>query len=36
MVLTNFSWFIYRMTSPAIRELFMNPRNYFRMQEAVL
>jgi flavin-dependent dehydrogenase len=32
----NFSWFIYRMTSPAIRQLFMQPRNPLRMQEALL
>ena len=31
-----FSWFIYRATSPVLRDLFMNPRNPFRMQEAVL
>ncbi len=31
-----FSWFIYRMTNPAIRELFMRPRNFFRSKEAVL
>ncbi|MDB5396974.1 MAG: hydroxylase [Rhodospirillales bacterium] len=34
--LNRFSWFIYRITSPAIRSLFMGPRNLFRMQEAVL
>ena len=34
--LTSFSWFIYRMTSPAIRDLLMAPRNYFRVQEALL
>jgi flavin-dependent dehydrogenase len=32
----NFSWFIYRMTSPAMRALFMHPDNRFRVQEAVL
>jgi len=32
----SFSWFIYRMTSPAIRQLFMQPRNPLRMQEALL
>src|SRR4029079_16151511 len=32
----NFSWFIYRMTHPTIRGLFMGPRNVLRMQEAVL
>jgi hypothetical protein len=31
-----FSWFIYRMTSPAMRELFMAPRNVLRMKEALL
>jgi flavin-dependent dehydrogenase len=31
-----FSWFIYRITSPAIRRLFMQPRNVWRMQEALL
>jgi flavin-dependent dehydrogenase len=34
--LGEFSWFIYRMTSPAMRKLFMAPRNYARMQEALL
>jgi len=31
-----FTWFIYRITSPAIRALFMEPGNPFRMEEAVL
>lgn len=31
-----FSWFIYRMTNPAIRRLFMYPRNPLRMKEALL
>jgi hypothetical protein len=31
-----FSWFIYRMNQPALRDLFMNPRNILRLQEAVL
>jgi flavin-dependent dehydrogenase len=31
-----FSWFIYRMTNPAIRELFMRPRNILRAKEAVM
>jgi flavin-dependent dehydrogenase len=31
-----FSWFIHRMTNPAIRELFLHPANPLRMQEAVL
>ena len=34
--LRSFSWFIYRMTSPAMRNLFMGPRNHLRMQEALL
>ncbi len=31
-----FSWFIYRMNRPALRDLFMNPRNVLRLQEAML
>lgn len=31
-----FSWFIYRMTNPAMRELFMHPRNVLRSKEAVM
>ena len=31
-----FSWFIYRITSPTMRELFMGPRNVLRMREALL
>lgn len=31
-----FSWFIYRITSPTMRELFMSPRNLLRMEEALL
>ncbi len=34
--LGSFTWFIYRMTSPVIRNLFMAPGNPFRMEEAVL
>ncbi|SMF93306.1 Dehydrogenase (flavoprotein) [Methylomagnum ishizawai] len=34
--LKTFSWFIYRVTTPAIRDLFMHPQNAFRMQEAVI
>ena len=30
-----FSWFIYRLTTPAFRDLFMHPRNE-KLQEAVL
>jgi flavin-dependent dehydrogenase len=31
-----FSWFIYRVTSPTMREMFMRPRNTLRMKEALL
>ncbi|MHB1145081.1 MAG: NAD(P)/FAD-dependent oxidoreductase [Thiobacillus sp.] len=31
-----FSWFIYRVTNPAMRDLFMTPRNPFRVREALL
>ena len=31
-----FSWFIYRMTNPAMRDLFMRPRNILRAKEAVM
>ena len=31
-----FSWFIYRMTKPVMRDLFMGPRNVLRMKEALL
>jgi flavin-dependent dehydrogenase len=31
-----FSWFIYRMTNPAMREMFMHPQNVLRAKEAVL
>jgi len=31
-----FSWFIYRVTNPTLRDLFMNPRNIFRIKEAIL
>ena len=31
-----FSWFIYRMTNPAMRELFMHPTNPLRVKEALL
>ena len=34
--LEQFSWLIYRMTSPAMRALFMGPKNHLRMQEALL
>jgi flavin-dependent dehydrogenase len=32
----SFSWFIYRMTNPTIRQLFMAPSNALGMQAAVL
>jgi flavin-dependent dehydrogenase len=32
----SFTWFIYRIREPAMRNLFMSPRNIFRMEEAVL
>ena len=35
-VLGNFTWFIYRIREPAMRNLFMSPRNMFRVEEAVL
>jgi len=31
-----FSWFIYRMTNPVMRELFRHPRNPLRVKEALL
>jgi len=31
-----FSWFIYRVTNPAMRGFFMDPQNPLRMKEAVL
>lgn len=31
-----FTWFIYRIREPAMRNLFMSPRNIFRIEEAVL
>jgi flavin-dependent dehydrogenase len=34
--LSSISWFIYRIREPAMRNLFMSPRNWFRMEEAVL
>lgn len=34
--LAQFSWFVYRMTTPAMRSLLMRPRNVLRMEEAVL
>ena len=34
--LKTYSWFIYRFTQPALRNLFMAPKNWFRMEEAIL
>ena len=34
--LDGFTWFIYRIREPAMRNLFMSPRNWFRVEEAVL
>ncbi|MDE2401424.1 MAG: tryptophan 7-halogenase [Burkholderiales bacterium] len=31
-----FSWFIYRVTNPSMRDLFLAPRNMFRVKEALL
>ena len=31
-----FSWFIYRVTNPTMRDLFMAPRNVLRVREALL
>jgi flavin-dependent dehydrogenase len=31
-----FSWFIYRVTNPTMRDLFMRPNNRMRMKEALL
>lgn len=31
-----FSWFIYRVTNPTMRELFLAPRSILRMKEALL
>jgi len=34
--LKTFSWFIYRITTPSMRKMFMSPRNTFRMEEGIL
>ena len=31
-----FSWFIYRVTNPTMRNIFMSPSNIFRVKEALL
>ena len=34
--LKEFGWFIYRFMSPAMAHLFANPRNVYRVEEAVV
>lgn len=34
--LDRFAWFIYRVTTPAIRDLFMNPRDFFGMRSGII
>jgi len=34
--LKTFSWFIYRITQPVMRNMFMGPRNWFRIEEATM
>jgi flavin-dependent dehydrogenase len=34
--LNAFCWFVYRIREPAMRNLFMSPRNWFRMEDAIL
>ena len=34
--LDQFKWFIYRFTSPTMKHLFANPRNIWRVEEAVV
>lgn len=34
--LKSLSWYIYRVNSPAIRDIFMSPRNFLRIEEALL
>lgn len=34
--LKEYSWFIYRMTNPIMRDFFMHPKNVFRVKEALL
>jgi len=31
-----FSWFIYRVTAPGLREILMNPNNRYRLRDALL
>ena len=34
--LAAFTWFIYRIREPAMRNLFMSPRNWFRLEESMM
>jgi flavin-dependent dehydrogenase len=34
--LKTFSWFIYRITTPAMRQMFMHPRDFFRMKRGIM
>ncbi|MDP2066154.1 MAG: NAD(P)/FAD-dependent oxidoreductase [Burkholderiaceae bacterium] len=34
--LKEYSWFIYRMTNPIMRDFFMHPKNVYRVKEALL
>lgn len=34
--IATFSWFIFRITTPAMRELLLNPRNVLRVEEAMV
>ena len=34
--LNRFAWFIYRITTPAIRDLFMNPRDFLGMRRGII
>jgi len=34
--LKTFSWFIYRITTPALRRMFMSPAPAFRLEQAIL
>jgi flavin-dependent dehydrogenase len=36
IALARFSWYIYRINRPAMRDLFMTPSNRFRVRDAVL
>ncbi len=31
-----YSWFIYRVTNPTIRDMFMHPQNHFRVKEGLM